>query len=149
MNYYSGFLIGLVLICSSLFYGLALTHSEKKYSPGSSVLDGSWRLREVRQLSLDGVVLSIVDATQLKAIKVVANQHFSMVSQSKDGLLPTAAAGRFAIDGQQYQEWSELSAGDVVGVRSYQWSLEDGIWRQQWVHGQQMTEQVWQLVETE
>jgi glucose/arabinose dehydrogenase len=147
MNYYSGFLLGLVLICSSLFYGLALTHTEKKYSAGSSVLDGSWRLREVRQLSLDGTQLSVVDASQLKAIKVVANQHFSMVSQSADGLLPAALAGRFAIDGQQYQEMAELSTGHAVEVRNYRWSLADGIWRQQWVDGQRITEQVWQLVD--
>lgn len=149
MNYYSGFLLGLVLICSSLFYGLALTHSDKKYTTGSSVLDGSWRLREVRQLKLDGTEMFVVDATQLKAIKVIANQHFSMVSQSKDGLLPAALAGRFTIDGQLYQETAELSAGHPVDVRHYRWSLVDGIWRQQWLDDQYITEQVWQLMDAE
>jgi hypothetical protein len=150
MNYYSGFLLGLVLICSSLFYGLALTHGEKKYLPGSSVLDGSWRLLELRQLALDGSLLSTQDASQLKAIKVIANQHFSMVSQSTGGQLPTAAAGRFAIDGSQYQEWPELSSEAFSNeVRSYQWSLENGIWRQQAITGPQITELVWQLVEVQ
>ncbi len=150
MNYYSGFLLGLVLICSSLFYGLALTHGEKKYLPGSSVLDGSWRLLELRQLALDGSLLSTQDASQLKAIKVIANQHFSMVSQSTGGQLPTAAAGRFAINGSQYQEWPELSSEAFSNeVRSYQWSLENGIWRQQAITGPQITELVWQLVEVQ
>ncbi len=150
MNYYSGFLLGLVLICSSLFYGLALTHGEKKYLPGSSVLDGSWRLLELRQLALDGSLLAKQDASQLKAIKVIANQHFSMVSQSNDGEVPTAAAGRFAIDGSQYQEFPELSSEAFTSQgQSYQWSLENGIWRQQKIAGQQITELVWQLVEVQ
>lgn len=150
MNYYSGFLLGLVLICSSLFYGLALTHGEKKYLPGSSVLDGSWRLLELRQLALDGSLLMTQDASQLKAIKVIANQHFSMVSQSSTGQLPQAAAGRFIIDGSQYQEFAELSSGAFpTQVQSYQWSLENGIWRQQAITGQQITELVWQLVEVQ
>ncbi len=150
MNYYSGFLLGLVLICSSLFYGLALTHGEKKSLPGSSVLDGSWRLLELRQLRLDGSLISAQDASQLKAIKVIANQHFSTVSQSSSAPLPTAAAGRFAIDGSQYQEWPELSSAAANSQgQSFQWSLENGIWRQQARVGQQITEWVWQQVEVQ
>ncbi|RVU33398.1 hypothetical protein EOE67_16885 [Rheinheimera riviphila] len=148
MNYYSGFLLGLMLICSSLFYGLALTNNDKKYQPVSSVLDGTWRLVSTRVLTPDGKLLSEKDATQLQSIKVVANQHFSFVSKTTTGELLQAAAGRFELAQNRYSESIELSAvAQEQTPQHYEWRLEQGLWYQRSEAQQQVVEQVWQLVE--
>lgn len=148
MNYYSGFLLGLMLICSSLFYGLALTNSEKKYQQETSMLDGTWRLVSTRILTPQGQLLSEQDATELHSIKVVANQHFSFVTKTAAGELLQAAAGTFEIAQNRYSESVELSA--VVPEQKqqhYQWRLERGFWYQRSEAKQQIVEQVWQLVD--
>ncbi len=148
MNYYSGFLLGLMLICSSLFYGLALTNNDKKYQPLNSVLDGTWRLVSTRVLTADGKLLSEKDSTQLQSIKVVANQHFSFVSKTAEGELLQAAAGTFELEQNRYLELVELSA--VTNEKTqhhYEWRLEHGLWYQRSEVQQQVIEQVWQLVE--
>ncbi|OBP14784.1 hypothetical protein A5320_13760 [Rheinheimera sp. SA_1] len=148
MNYYSGFLLGLMLICSSLFYGLALTNNDKKYQPVSSVLDGTWRLVSTRILTLDGKLLSEKDSTQLQSIKVVANQHFSFVSKTTTGELLQAAAGTFELVKNRYSESVELSAvAETQKQQHYEWRLEQGLWYQRSEAQQQVVEQVWQLVE--
>lgn len=110
MNYYSGFLLGLMLICSSLFYGLALTNNDKKYQQVRTVLDGTWRLVSTRVLTPDGKLLSEKDVTQLQSIKVMANRHFSLVSKTSAGELLQAAAGTFELNEDRYSESIELSA---------------------------------------
>lgn len=148
MNYYSGFLLGLLLICSSLFYGLALTNNEKKIQPVSSVLDGTWRLISTRVLTSEGKLLSEKDITQLQSIKVVANQHFSFVSKTTTGELLEAAAGTFELKENRYSESIELSALSQQPVQQhYEWRLEQGLWYQRREMQQQVVEQVWQLVE--
>jgi hypothetical protein len=148
MNYYSGFLLGLMLICSSLFYGLALTNSDKKVQAATSVLDGTWRLVSTRVLSPDGKLLSEQDATQLQSIKVVANHHFSFVIKTAAGELLQAAAGTFKLDQHRYSESIELSAtADGTTQQHYEWRLEQGLWYQRSAAQQQVVEQVWQLVE--
>lgn len=149
MNYYSGFLLGLMLICSSLFYGLALTNNDKKYQQLSSVLDGTWRLVSTRVFTADGKLLSEKDVTQLQSIKVVANKHFSFVSKSTSGELLHAAAGTFELDKDRYSESVELSALSQQPVQQhYQWRMEHGYWVQRSEDQQQVVEQVWQLVST-
>lgn len=148
MNYYSGFLLGLMLICSSLFYGLALTNNDKKYQPLNSVLDGTWRLVATRVLTPDGKLLSEKDSTQLQSIKVVANQHFSFVSKTTKGELLQAAAGTFELEQNRYSEVVELSAvADEKTKHHYEWRLEQGLWYQRSEVQQLVVEQVWQLVE--
>jgi len=148
MNYYSGFLLGLLLICSSLFYGLALTNTDKKYQPLNSVLDGTWRLVSTRVLTPDGKLLSEKDTTQLQSIKVVANQHFSFVTKTASGELLQAAAGTFELEQNRYSELVELSAtANEKTQHDYQWRLEQGRWYQRSEVQQQVVEQVWQLVE--
>jgi hypothetical protein len=149
MNYYSGFLLGLMLICSSLFYGLALTNNDKKYQSTNSVLDGTWRLVTTRVLTEDGKLLSEKDETQLQAIKLVANQHFSVLSKTTSGELLQAAAGTFELAPDRYSESVELAA--VAGDQKqqhYQWRLEHGLWYQRSEVQQQVVEQVWQLVDS-
>jgi len=149
MNYYSGFLLGLMLICSSLFYGLALTNNDKKLQQVSSVLDGTWRLVSTRILTPQGKLLSEKDATELQAIKVVANHHFSFVTKTAAGELLQAAAGTFEVDQNRYSELVELSAvAPEQTQQHYQWRLEQGRWYQRSEVKQQIVEQVWQLVET-
>ena len=110
MNYYSGFLLGLMLICSSLFYGLALTSNDKKYQQSASVVDGTWRLISTKVFAADGRLISAQDEQQRQSIKVVANHHFSLISKASDGTLIAAEAGRFEIIQDKYAESVELSA---------------------------------------
>jgi hypothetical protein len=148
MNYYSGFLLGLLLICSSLFYGLALTNSDKKYQQVRTVLDGTWRLVSTRVLSSDGKLLSEKGVTQLQSIKVVANRHFSLVSKTSAGELLQAAAGTFELDADRYSESIELSSLSQEPVQQhYQWRIEQGFWYQRHQVQQQVIEQVWQSVD--
>jgi len=148
MNYYSGFLLGLMLICLSLFYGLALTNHDKKYQQLGTVLDGTWRLVSTRVLTPEGNLLSEKDNTELQSIKVVANKHFSFVSKTTNGELLAAAAGTFELDEDRYSESIELSAlSQEPAQQHYQWRLEHGFWVQRLEIKQQVVEQVWQLVD--
>jgi hypothetical protein len=148
MNYYSGFLLGLLLICSSLFYGLALTSTDKKHQQASSVLEGTWRLVSTRVLSPEGKLLSQKDATELQSIKVVANQHFSFVSKTASGELLQAAAGSFEVVQNRYSEAIELSALDTEQKQQhYQWRVEQGLWYLRSEMKQEIVEQVWQFVD--
>lgn len=149
MNYYSGFLLGLLLICSSLFYGLALTSNDKKLQQMGSVLDGTWRLVSTRILTHQGKLLSEKDSSELHSIKVVANHHFSFVTKTAKGELLQAAAGTFEVVKNRYSESVELSAVVPEHIQQhYQWRLDQGLWYQRSEAKDHVIEQVWQLVDT-
>lgn len=146
MNYYSGLLIGLLLISSSLFYGLALTNHDHKYLSISSKLDGSWRLMEIRRVAADGTVLEQHNAAGLSAIKVMNHPYFSTVFRDAEGRLE-ASAGRFLLQGKQYQEWIELGPEITSNTeQSYHAELDSGTWRQRTLDKDVMTEYVWQAM---
>ncbi len=146
-NLYSGFLLGLMLICSSLFYGLALTNSEKKIQQHSSVLDGTWRLVTVRQFDSAGKPLpQSASVKTLPALKIVANRHFSRVTTAEDGRVVSATAGLIELTADLYHEYSGFQPAAGKGL-AYQWRLSDGQLTQRRTDHGRVIEEVWQLVD--
>lgn len=146
-NLYSGFLLGLLLICSSLFYGLALTNSDKKFQQHSSVLDGTWRLVSVRQFDAAGKALPVSAPVQaLQSLKIVANRHFSRVTTADDGRVVSATAGLIELTADLYHEYSGFKPDAQNGL-AYQWHLDEGRLTQRRTDKDQVIEEVWQLVD--
>ncbi|MDZ7869961.1 MAG: hypothetical protein U5L02_12345 [Rheinheimera sp.] len=146
-NLYSGFLLGLLLICSSLFYGLALTNSDKKFQQQSSVLDGTWRLVSVRQFDAAGKALPVSASAQaLQSLKIVANRHFSRVTTADDGKVISATAGLIELSADLYREYTGFKPDAHSGL-AYQWQLEEGLLTQRRTDKDQVIEEVWQLVD--
>lgn len=146
-NLYSGFLLGLLLISSSLFYGLALTNSERKFQQDSSVLDGTWRLVAVRQFDDSGKALPMsAPAQALETLKIVANRHFSRINTTSDGRIVSTSAGLIELTSDLYHEYNGFKP-DQAHRLAYQWRLADGRLTQRRTEQGRVTEEIWQLVD--
>ncbi len=145
-NLYSGFLLGLMLICSSLFYGIALTSSDKKFQQDSSALDGTWRLVAVRHLDASGKALPEQSAAPLNALKIVANRHFSTITTSTDGRILSTTAGLMELTKDLYREYSGFTP-DHKTAKAYHWQLNQGLLIQRRTEAGRQVEEVWQLVD--
>ena len=146
-NLYSGFLIGLLLICSSLFYGLALTNSERKFQQNSSVLDGTWRLVAVNQFDDSGKALPVSTSAQaLQSLKIVANRHFSRITTTADGKVVSSTSGLIELTADVYNEYTGFNP-QVADRLAYHWQLDDGRLTQRLSIQGRVTEEVWQLVD--
>lgn len=144
-NLYSGFLLGLLLICSSLFYGIALTNSDRKFQQNSSVLDGTWRLVAIHQFDTAGNALPDPKPV-LDTLKIVANRHFSRIDATSDGRIVSTSAGLIELTADQYNEYHGLKP-DLAVALTYQWNLSDGRLTQRRAEQGRITEEVWQLVD--
>lgn len=143
-NLYSSFLLGTMLICSGLFYGLALTSTDKRFQPGSSVLDGTWRLVEVMHADTTGRLTA--EPLTSRSVKIIANQYFSTVTTDADGRVTTSIAGLIEVKAGICLEYIGMLAKNV-SPRQSEWHLADGrlTQRQQTSAGSRI--EVWQLVE--
>lgn len=144
-NLYSSFLLGTILICSGLFYGLALTSTDKRFQSGSSVLDGTWRLIQVMHTDANGRLSAQPLTTQ--SVKIIANQYFSTVTTDRDGRVTTSIAGMIEVKAGICLEYIGMLA-KTVRPRQSEWHLADGrlTQRQHTSSGESRIE-VWQLVE--
>jgi len=144
-NLYSSFLLGTILICSGLFYGLALTNSDKRLQAGSSVLDGTWRLIQVMHRDANGQLSS--QPLNSKSIKIIANQYFSTVTTDEDGRVTTSIAGMIEVKAGICLEYIGMLT-KTVQPRQSEWHLADGrlTQRQHTSSGESRIE-IWQLVE--
>ncbi len=146
-NLYSGFLLGLLLICSSLFYGLALTNSDRKFQQDSSVLDGTWRLIAVRQFDGNGKAVPIsAPAQALQTLKIVANRHFSRINTTSDGRIVNTSAGIIELTADLYHEYNGFKP-DTAQRQAYQWRLAGGLLTQRRTEQGRITEEIWQLID--
>ncbi len=146
-NLYSGFLLGLLLICSSLFYGLALTNSDRKFQQDSSVLDGTWRLVAVRQFDDNGkAVPNSAPVQALETLKIVANRHFSRINTTSDGRIVSISAGIIELTADLYHEYNGFKPDEAHRL-AYQWRLADGRLTQRRTEQGRVTEEIWQLVD--
>ena len=146
-NLYSGFLLGLLLISSSLFYGLALTNSERKFQHDSSVLDGTWRLVAVKQFDDSGKALPVSTPQQaLQTVKIVANRHFSRINTTEDGQIVSTTAGLIELTADLYHEYNGFKPEQAHRL-AYQWRLIDGRLTQRRTEQGRITEEIWQLID--
>jgi hypothetical protein len=134
----------LLLICSSLFYGLALTNSDRKFQQDSSVLDGTWRLVAVRQFDHSGKALPV--STPMQTLKIVANRHFSRINTTADGRIVSSSAGLIELSADLYHEYNGFKR-DQAHRLAYQWRLADGRLTQRRTEQGRVTEEVWQLID--
>lgn len=144
-NIYSSFLLGTILICSGLFYGLALTSTDKRFQSGSSVLDGTWRLIQVIHTDANGRLSAQPQTTQ--SVKIIANQYFSTVTTDGDGRVTTSIAGMIEVKAGICLEYIGMLT-KTARPRQSEWHFADGrlTQRQHTSSGESRIE-VWQLVE--
>jgi hypothetical protein len=146
-NVYSGLLLGLLLIFSSLFYGLALTNSDKKFQQHSALLDGTWRLIAVHQFDKTGKPMPSTDPSpMLQSLKIVANLHFSRVTTADDGRVLDASAGLIELTKERYYEYAGFKP-DAQSRLTYQWQLHNGLLTQRRTDNDRVIEEIWQLVD--
>lgn len=97
MNLYSGFLIALMLICSSLFYGLARTRS----SDGVDPLQGQWQLQKVELLTAQGWQAEPIVPTELRWFVFGQTSGFSL---SDNQVAQHWYSGHYVADANGYHE---------------------------------------------
>lgn len=144
-NLYSSLLLGTLLICSGMFYGLALTSNNKRFPTHSSVLDGTWQLVEVSHVNALGQRTSL--SNRLRALKIIANRHYSTIITDENGRVMSSVAGLLEVQSGVALEYAGMLVKQMTPRRS-EWQLADGrlTQREQLATGDSRIE-VWQLVE--
>lgn len=144
-NLYSSLLLGTLLICSGMFYGLALTSSNKRFQDDSSVLDGTWQLVEVTHVTADGKQTSL--ANRWRSLKIIVNRHYSTIVTDDNGRVMSSVAGLLEIQPGVALEYAGMLVKQQPPRRS-EWQLTDGrlTQREQLAAGDSRIE-VWQLLE--
>jgi len=129
-----------------MFYGLALTSSNKRFQPDSSILDGTWRLVEVTYIAANG--LRTTQPTRLKSLKIIANQHFSTIVSDEHGRVMSSVAGLLEVQSGVALEYAGMLVKSMTPRRS-EWQLNDGRLIQKELLGTGDSRvEVWQLVDS-
>lgn len=146
-NLYSSLLLGTLLICSGMFYGLALTSTNKRFQTDSSVLDGTWQLLEVTHVTADGQ--RSVLSSRLRSLKIIVNRHYSTIVTDEKGRVMSSVAGLLDVQPGVALEYAGTLVKQVAPRRS-EWQLVDGrlTQREQLAAGDSRIE-VWQLLDSQ
>lgn len=128
-----------------MFYGLALTSSNKRFQTDSSVLDGTWQLVEVTHVSADGQRTSM--SNRLRSLKIIVNRHYSTIVTDENGRVMSSVAGLLEIQSGIALEYAGMLVKQMTPRRS-EWQLADGrlTQREQLAAGDSRIE-VWQLID--
>jgi hypothetical protein len=130
-----------------MFYGLALTSSDKRFQTDSSVLDGTWQLIEVTHVAADGQRTPLVN--RWRSLKIIANKHYSTIVTDEQGKVVSSVAGLLEVQSGVAFEYAGMLVKQVHPRRS-EWQLADGrlTQREQLATGDSRIE-VWQLVDAQ
>ena len=115
MNLYSGFVISLVMICSSLFYGIARTQS----STTDDMLQGHWQLESIERWHDGGWQVEPVTTTELRWFVYGQVSGFVLTA---DKVATDWFSGQYQQDEQAYHE--RISQGQSCGCNYQQWSAQ-------------------------
>lgn len=115
MNFYSGFVISVVMICSSLFYGIARTQS----STSNDVLQGHWQLDAIERWSDGAWHDEQVTTTELRWFVYGQVSGFVL---TKDHGATNWFSGQYQHDEASYKEL--ISQGQACGCVYQQWFVE-------------------------
>lgn len=115
MNFYSGFVISVVMICSSLFYGIARTQS----STSNDLLQGHWQLDSIERWTDGEWQAEPVTSTQLRWFVYGQVSGFVL---SADQVATQWFSGQYHHDETSYTE--SISQGETCGCDYQQWFVE-------------------------
>ena len=92
-------------------------------------LDGAWELAYAVYKDQDGKVLQEIKDGSVKSLKVLAQGHFSFITQEKDKF-SVAGAGTFSLKGGNYTEVVTYASLERNFGKTYhfQCRMKDGVW---------------------
>jgi hypothetical protein len=93
-------------------------------------LQGAWELEYAVYKDASGKVVDEIKDGSVKSLKILSKQHFSFITQDKDGKFLVAGAGTYALKGNQYVETVTYSsiAGTPGKTYAFKCELRDGLW---------------------
>lgn len=110
-----------------LLLALALFVSPAAFSCES--LDGAWELAYAIYKDQDGKVLQEIKDGSVRSLKVLAQGHFSFITQEEDKF-SVAGAGTYSMKGSNYTEVVTYASLDRNLGKTYkfQCAMKDGVW---------------------
>ena len=92
-------------------------------------LDGAWELTYAVYKDQDGKILQEIKDGSVKSLKVLAQGHFSFITQEK-GKFSVAGAGTWSVNGGDYTEVVSYASLDRNLGKTYkfQCAIKDGVW---------------------
>lgn len=93
-------------------------------------LQGAWQLAYAVYKDQQGKVVYEIKGDSDKSIKILSQQHFSFITQSKDGKFSAAGAGTYTLKGDAYTEVVSYASLDRLMGKTYHFKcqLKEGIW---------------------
>jgi hypothetical protein len=111
-----------------LFVLLIMTVSSTAWSCDS--LEGAWELVYAIYKDKDGKVVYENKGDGEKSLKILAQRHFSFITQDKDGKFSVAGAGSYTLDGLKYTEIVNYTSMNRLMGKTYHFNcqMKDGTW---------------------
>ncbi len=93
-------------------------------------LQGAWQLEYAVYKDQQGKVVYEIKGDSDKSIKILSQQHFSFITQSKDGKFSAAGAGTYTLKGDAYTEVVSYASLDRLMGKTYHFKcqLKEGTW---------------------
>lgn len=93
-------------------------------------LVGAWELSYAVYKDENGKVVYEIKDGNDKSIKVLSQQHFSFITQSKEGKFAAAGAGTWSVKGDKYTEVITYASLDRLMNKTYSFNcqMKDGVW---------------------
>ena len=97
---------------------------------GCERMEGAWELTYAVYKDQDGKIVAEIKNGDTRSLKVLSKQHFSFITQGKDGKFEVAGAGTWSLDGDAYTEVVSYSSMDRLMGKTYRFKCEmrDGVW---------------------
>lgn len=93
-------------------------------------LEGAWQLAYAVYKDQSGKVVYEIKGDSDKSLKILSKQHFSFITQAKDGKFAAAGAGTWSVKGNTYTEVVSYASLDRLMGKTYvfQCQLKEGTW---------------------
>ena len=116
------------LAMKTLFLLLVTTISSSAWT--CDFLTGAWEMVYAVYKDKDGKVVQEIKGDGEKSLKILAQRHFSFITQDKDGKFVVAGAGSYTLDGANYTEVVSYSSLDRLLGKTYRFKcqMKDGLW---------------------
>jgi hypothetical protein len=93
-------------------------------------LQGAWKLEYAVYKDQQGKMVYEIKGDSDKSIKILSQEHFSFITQSKDGKFSAAGAGTYTLKDDAYTEVVSYASLDRLMGKTYHFKcqLKEGIW---------------------
>lgn len=126
----------------------ALLLSVSSFAFGAEPLAGAWELVSAKYSKPTGELIEEVNEQKMKSLKILSQNRFTFITQSKDGKFLSAGGGKYRIDGGKYIESVEYASEARMLGKDYgfSWQLANGDWIHKGLEDGVRIEEVWRRV---